>query len=59
MILLEQFSQHGRVFACDACPSGCGGKMDKDFFHEEFPPFIIEQQLRINAFELFTISYNS
>ena len=31
------------------------GILGLEVFHEEFPPFIIEQQLHINALELLTI----
>ena len=35
-----------------ACPSGCGGMMQSEYFHEEFPPSIAQH---INALELLTI----
>ena len=55
MILLEEFPEPDALFSCDACPSGCGGMMQNSYFHEEFPPFIQEMKLRINALELLTI----
>ena len=55
MMLLEEFSEPDQVFSCDACPTGCGGILGLEVFHEEFPPFIIQQQLHINALELLTI----
>ena len=54
-MLLEEFSEPDSLFSCDACPSGCGGMMQDSYFHEEFPPFIQEMKLLINALELLTI----
>ena len=55
MMLLEEFSEPDALFSWDACPSGCGGMMQDSYFHEEFPPFIQEMKLHINALELLTI----
>ena len=55
MMLLEEFSEPDALFSCDACPSGCGGMMQDSYFHKEFPPFIQEIKLHINALELLTI----
>ena len=55
MMLLEDFSEPDALFSCDAFPSSCGGMMQASYFHEEFPSFIQEKQLHINALELLTI----
>lgn len=55
MMLLENWSSPDEIFSCDACLSGCGGIMQASYFHEEFPPFIKDQNLPINALELLTI----
>ena len=56
MILLEEFSEPDAQFSCDACPSGCGGMMQDSYFHKEFPTFIQEMKLHINALELLNIA---
>lgn len=55
MMLLEDWSEPDGIFACDACPTGCGGIMQSSYFHEQFPDFIMEKHLHINALELLTV----
>ena len=55
MMLLEEWSKPDEFFSCDACPSGCGGMMQSEYFHEEFPPHIAHLKMHINALELLTI----
>ena len=43
------------MFACDACPSGCGGISRDQYFHEEFPSSIAQLKMHINALELLTL----
>ena len=55
MMLLEDWSNPDELCACDACPSGCGGISQSEYFHEEFPPNIAQLKMHINALELLTI----
>ena len=55
MMLVEEWSVPDEILSCDACPSGCGGIMNTSYFHEQFLPFIKQQQLHINALELLTV----
>ena len=41
--------------ACDACLEGAGGWRAGEYFHVEFPEFIKQQNLHINALEMITI----
>ena len=43
------------VAASDACLSGCGGFCENEYFHKEFPEFILNKTLHINALELLSI----
>ena len=43
------------LFATDACLSGCGAICFGEFFHREFPDFILSQDLHINELELLTV----
>ena len=49
------WSEPDQVFATDACLEGCGGWCSGSFFHGEFPQFLMERHLHINAFELLTV----
>ena len=42
-------------FATDSCLTGCGGVSGNEYFHAEFPSFIQDLNLHINALELLTI----
>ena len=42
-------------FATDSCLTGCGGVSGQEYFHAEFPAFIQDLHLHINALELLTI----
>lgn len=42
-------------FATDSCLTGCGGVSGSEYFHAEFPAFIQNLGLHINALELLTI----
>ena len=42
-------------FASDSCLTGCGGVSGSEYFHAEFPAFIQDLELHINALELLTI----
>ena len=55
MMLVEEWGKPDELFAYDACPSGCGGMMQSEYFHEEFPLSIAQLQMHINALELLTI----
>ena len=52
---LADWSEPDAVFASDACLKGCGAWYDGQFFHKEFPEFIMSQNLHINALELLAI----
>ena len=52
MMLMAEWSKPDELCACDACPSGCGGIMQSEYFHEEFPLNIVQL---IHACELLTI----
>ena len=43
------------LFATDACLSGCRAICFGEFFHREFPDFILSQDLHINELELLTV----
>ena len=57
MMALESWSLPDEVFASDACLIGCGGWYceRQEYFHTEFPGFIVEMNLSINALELLTV----
>ena len=42
-------------FATASCLTGCGGVSGNEYFHAEFPSFIQDLDLHINALELLTI----
>ena len=54
-MLLEDWSEPDGIFACDAWPTGCGGIMQSSYFRKQFPDFIMEKYLHINALELLTV----
>ena len=49
------WSEPDQVFAMAACLEGSGGWCSSSFFHGEFPQFIKERHLHINALELLTV----
>ena len=57
MMAIEEWSAPDTIFASDACLSGCGAwyKEKGLYFHSQFPKFIQEMKLHINALELLTI----
>ncbi|MEW8547203.1 MAG: reverse transcriptase domain-containing protein, partial [Candidatus Thiodiazotropha sp.] len=55
MMDVEDWSSPDEVLSCDACLTGCGAWFEGNFFHCEFPSFIMNQNLHINALELLTI----
>ncbi len=56
MLPTADWSHPDQVFACDACLSGCGAWTEElEYFHSEFPQFIQDLKLHINALELLTI----
>ena len=52
---LQDWTEPDEFFASDACLSGCGGLCGSFYFHTQFPDFIVEQNLHINALELLSI----
>ena len=47
MINTANWSSPGEVFSTDACLRGCGGTSARQYFHAEFPEFILAQGLNI------------
>ena len=43
------------LFACDSCLSACGAICFGEYFHAQFPSFIVQQNLNINQLKLLTI----
>ena len=54
---IKEWSLPDAVFASDACLTGCGAWYceQQEFFHTEFPEFILDKNLSINALELLTV----
>ena len=44
-----------QLFSTDASLTGCGAICEGEYFHELFPPIIIQQQLSIMHLELLTV----
>lgn len=55
MMDLTEWSEPDSIISCDACLVGCGGWFEGRYFHSEFPQFIKDQHLHINALELLTV----
>ena len=55
MISTAHWSLPEEVFSTDACLMGCGGICASQYFHAEFPYFVLSQDLDINCLELLTI----
>ena len=55
MMLLDDWSSPDEVLATDACLEGGGAWCEGEYWHNQFPPFILEQGLHINALELLVI----
>ncbi|VDI05143.1 Hypothetical predicted protein [Mytilus galloprovincialis] len=55
--LLEDWSQPDEILETDATLSGCGGWFfeKREFFHVEFPSFLMDLNLHINQFELIAL----
>ncbi|XP_053372607.1 uncharacterized protein LOC128546268 isoform X1 [Mercenaria mercenaria] len=43
------------IFLSDSCLSGCGGMFGSQFFHREFPKFIMEKKIHISGLELLSV----
>jgi hypothetical protein len=55
VMMLDEWSCPDEIFQSDSCLSGCGGLSCQGFFHTQFPQFILQQNLHINALELLAI----
>ena len=55
MMAMEEWEQPDATGACDACLAACGGWSEGKYFKTDFPQFIKDMQLHINALELLTI----
>ena len=55
MMPWDDCSQPDQVASTDACLSCCGGWVQGEFRHAQFPAHILAQNLHINALELFAI----
>ncbi len=56
MMATEEWSQVDEVFASDACLQGCGSRrLDREYFHTEFPKEVKQLQLQINCLEMLAI----
>ena len=55
LISTEKWSQPDQLIASDACLVGCGATCGREFFHSEFPAFIVAMGLHINALELLSL----
>ena len=51
----DELISNPELFATDACLSGCGAICFGQFFHREFPDFILSQDLHTNELELLTV----
>ena len=49
------WSEPDEFISCDACLQGAGGWFCGRYFHKEFPPFIRDMGLHINALEFLTV----
>ena len=50
------WSEPDAVISCDACLDGAGGWFEGSYFHAQFPKFIKDQHLHINALEMLTLT---
>lgn len=50
-----QWSKPDGIFSTDACPTGCGGFFEGNYFHTTFPEHIANQNLHINQLELLVV----
>ncbi|CAG2232772.1 unnamed protein product [Mytilus edulis] len=57
MMALEDWSQPDEILETDATLSGCGGWFleKREFFHVQFPSFLMDLNLHINQFELIAL----
>ena len=55
MMMIEDWSNPDDVLATDACLEGGGAWCEGEYWHKEFPTFIRQQGLHINALELLVI----
>ena len=51
----EEWPQPGGVVSTDACLSDCDSWIEGEYFHALFPPYILSQNLHINALELLAV----
>ena len=56
MMMVEEWSNPDEIFSTDSCLTGCGGFFQGQFFHAEFPQFVLREYLCINALELLAIT---
>ena len=54
-MLLEEWSETDEVLSCDATLVGCGGICGEEYFHADFPQYILHRKLHINGLELLTV----
>ena len=52
---VEEWLHPDFLMSSDACISGCGGWFRGKYFHKQFPQFILDKNLHINALELLAI----
>ena len=57
MMAIEDWSSPDEILESDATLTGCGGWFSerREFFHVEFPSFLLELDLHINQFELLAV----
>ena len=55
MIPWEDWCEPDAVVSSDACLEGCGAWVEGQYFHSQFPDFIIVRSLCINSLELLAI----
>ena len=55
MMDMDEFSEPNSIISTDTCLCGCGSWFAGRYFHSDFPLFIKEQELHINALEMLTI----
>ncbi len=55
IMMLDDWSCPDEVLATDACLEGGGAWCEGEYWHKQFPSFILDQSLHINALELLVI----
>ena len=54
-MIFEEWSKSDAFFSSDVCPTGCGGIFESNFFHSNFPEFVINMDLHINILEIMSV----